>query len=65
MTRPKNPGIAPGAAYQSGSIVGEEAGGGNLKLSLSHSPSNMIMIERADLDDLMVVLDKLLGYRQS
>ena len=61
----KNPPIAAGARQQSGSILGQETGGGNLRISKTHTPSESITIERADIEDLMVVLDALLGQRDS
>lgn len=52
-----NPSIESRARAVCGSIVGEETGGGNLRLYKTHTPGDSIVIERADLDDLMVVLD--------
>jgi len=46
-----------------GSILVEETGGGNLRISKTHTPSAEIVIERADIDDLMVALDAILGKR--
>jgi len=55
--------IKSGASRMCGSIVGEETGGGNLRLYKTCAPADSIIIERANLDDLMVVLDALLGQR--
>lgn len=56
---------------RSGSIVIEwdpglsRAGEGNLLIYKSHTPSDSITIERADIDDLMVALDGVLRHRQT
>ncbi len=65
MIAEKNSPVASGSRVRSGSILGEETGGGNLRISKTHAPNEEIVIERADLDDLMVVLDALLGQRVS
>ena len=60
-----NPPIQAGARHRSGSIIANECNGGNLRLSKTHTPSEEFIIERADIDDLMVVLDAMLGHRST
>jgi hypothetical protein len=44
-----------------GSIVVERAGGGNLVIYKSHTPTERIVIERADEHDAMLALMEFLG----
>jgi hypothetical protein len=55
--------IQAGSRHQSGSIVAHECNAGDLRISKTHTPGEFIIIERADIDDLMVVLDAMLGQR--
>lgn len=57
MTR--NPHLAQGTRVQVGSILITETFG-NMKISITHSLSNTITIERGDIEDLMVALDAAL-----
>jgi hypothetical protein len=58
-----NRALANRARHVVGSIVVEETGGGNLRISKTHTPSAAIVIERADFDDLMVALNTILKKR--
>ena len=59
--RQHNRGLAKATSVQVGSImITEEAG--NMKISTTHTPSNAIVVERADFDDLMVALDAALQH---
>lgn len=48
-----------------GSVCIEETASGNLRIFMSHTPSNGMTIERADVDDLTVALDEILRHRPS
>ncbi len=41
-----------------GSVIVEETGGHNMRISMSHTPSNAVTIERADIDDLRTAMEE-------
>ncbi|HZJ67702.1 MAG TPA: hypothetical protein VFD36_29565 [Kofleriaceae bacterium] len=48
-----------------GSVCIEQRSGGNLRIYMSHTPANQMIIENADVDDLSVALDEVLRHRMS
>lgn len=53
------------SAHAVGSIATELEAGGNLRIAKTHTPSESIIIEHADIDDLLVALDAALQQRAS